>query len=122
MAKVLVISDVHGNKEQLKTLISENEFTHIIFCGDMIKDLEEINHPNIIKVRGNWDEWVIDRENLFDEEVVIEPSELDHVEILRKKREAQRKLNSEIPSSIIFTRDNLFACFIYKPIFIIFFA
>lgn len=72
MAKVLVISDVHGNKEQLKTLISENEFTHIIFCGDMIRDLEEINHPNIVKVKGNWDEWVIDRDNLFDEEVVVE--------------------------------------------------
>ena len=39
-------------------------------------------------------------EKVNDEEVVIEPSELDHVEILRKKREAQRKLNSEIPSSI----------------------
>ena len=72
MAKVLVISDTHGNKEQLKTLISENEFTHIIFCGDMIKDLDEINHPNIIKVKGNWDEWVIDRVNTFEEEVVIE--------------------------------------------------
>ena len=35
-----------------------------------------------------------------NEEGVVEPAELDHVEILRKKREAQRKLNSEIPSSI----------------------
>ena len=72
MAKILIASDTHGNKEQFKQLISENEFTHIIFCGDLLKDVEDINHNNLIKVKGNWDEWFIDNKNKLEEVVEIE--------------------------------------------------
>lgn len=72
MAKILVASDTHGNKEQLKSLLTEGDFTHLIFCGDMLKDLEDINFDNIIKVKGNWDEWVIDHKNTLEEVVEIE--------------------------------------------------
>ena len=72
MAKILVASDTHGNKEQLKNLLLEGDFTHLIFCGDMLKDLDDVNFENVIKVKGNWDEWVIDHKNKLEEVVEIE--------------------------------------------------
>lgn len=55
MTKILVVSDSHGNKNDLITLINETEFNYMFFLGDTLKDIEDLQVTNLIKVRGNWD-------------------------------------------------------------------
>lgn len=55
MKNVLVVSDSHGNKENLKTLIETGNYDYVFFLGDLISDVSEVKHNNLIKVRGNWD-------------------------------------------------------------------
>lgn len=55
MKKILVVSDSHGNSEALKTLVNEIKFDHMFFLGDTLRDVENLQVQNLIKVRGNWD-------------------------------------------------------------------
>ncbi len=55
MIKILVVSDSHGNSEDIKTLVNENEFNYMFFLGDTLLDVENLKLDNLIKVRGNWD-------------------------------------------------------------------
>ncbi len=54
MKNVLLISDSHGNKKGVEKLLSENNFDLILFTGDGLKDVENVN-TNIVKVAGNCD-------------------------------------------------------------------
>ena len=55
MIKILVVSDSHGNKNDLISLVNETEFNYMFFLGDTLKDVENLKVNNLIKVRGNWD-------------------------------------------------------------------
>lgn len=55
MTKILVVSDSHGNKEQLKKLIDTCTYDYMFFLGDVLSDLQGLNIKNLVKVKGNWD-------------------------------------------------------------------
>lgn len=59
MTKILVVSDTHGNKSELKKLILDNPCDYTFFLGDTTNDIDdvkkEIEIPNLYIVKGNWD-------------------------------------------------------------------
>lgn len=55
MTKILVVSDTHGNKDGLMEVVKTCKCEHVFFLGDLLKDVEELNIKNLVKVRGNWD-------------------------------------------------------------------
>ena len=54
MKKVLLISDSHGNKKGIEKLLNKEDFDLLLFAGDGLKDVENVN-KNIVKVAGNCD-------------------------------------------------------------------
>jgi len=55
MAKICLISDSHGYKNRVESLVYENDYDYIFFMGDGLRDFEDIDLNNIKKVSGNCD-------------------------------------------------------------------
>ena len=59
MTKILVVSDTHGSRLELKKLILDNPCEYTFFLGDIINDIDEVKQeieiPNLYIVKGNWD-------------------------------------------------------------------
>ena len=73
--KILVISDSHGNVENVNRAVNSVEFDHLFFLGDGIKDLGNLVYAdNVHFVRGNCD--------FFSSEKLEEMIELDGVRFL----------------------------------------
>lgn len=55
MTKILVVSDTHGNKDNLKKLVQSDSFEYVLFLGDCLSDVQGITTTNLCCVKGNWD-------------------------------------------------------------------
>lgn len=55
MGRILVLSDIHGEVELLKSIIKYEKHDKIIFCGDGLSDFYSISHQNEYAVPGNVD-------------------------------------------------------------------
>ncbi|MBR2467626.1 MAG: YfcE family phosphodiesterase [Clostridia bacterium] len=55
MKKILVVSDIHGNREDFCGLVESNQFDFIFFLGDLVADVQNLGLKNLHMVRGNWD-------------------------------------------------------------------
>lgn len=55
MKKILVLSDTHGVKNRVEKLLEKEKYDYILFLGDGLKDFDEYESENILKVRGNCD-------------------------------------------------------------------
>ncbi|MDY0396899.1 YfcE family phosphodiesterase [Virgibacillus halophilus] len=55
MYKVLIVSDSHGLKEQLKQIKERHEAEYLLHCGDSELDMDEDAMTGFLKVRGNCD-------------------------------------------------------------------
>lgn len=52
---ILVVSDTHGQKNLLETLIEKQSYDLVFFLGDGVRDFNDIEEDNILKVQGNCD-------------------------------------------------------------------
>lgn len=55
MTKIIVLSDSHGNKKRLESLLLQTEYDYVFFVGDGLGDIENFSESNIKKVCGNCD-------------------------------------------------------------------
>ena len=56
MKKILVVSDSHGHKSKIETLLETNNYDCVFFLGDGLKDLpNSFNNDFIFAVAGNCD-------------------------------------------------------------------
>lgn len=55
MNKVLILSDSHGLKDNIKMIIQRHEANDVIHCGDSELDYDAEELTQVIKVRGNCD-------------------------------------------------------------------
>lgn len=53
--KICVLSDSHGKKKSVFTLLWENKYDFVFYLGDGLKDMEDFEENKVIKVAGNCD-------------------------------------------------------------------
>lgn len=53
--KVLVVSDSHGNARRISDIIAGDNFSAVIFLGDVVRDIGSITRPELYCVKGNCD-------------------------------------------------------------------
>lgn len=54
--KILVLSDSHRRNQTIEDIIQLENPDCLIFCGDLLKDLKQLNFDiPVFKVKGNWD-------------------------------------------------------------------
>ena len=55
MKRIIIISDSHDSKNKIEEIIATEKYDYLFFLGDGIKDIEEKDQENILKVSGNCD-------------------------------------------------------------------
>ncbi len=55
MVKIIVLSDSHGNKKNLESLLETSNYNYVYYLGDGLRDIENFCETNIKKVCGNCD-------------------------------------------------------------------
>ena len=54
--KIIIISDSHGNHDNVEYVFNNHRFDYLFYLGDGITDLgNHINEPNVYYVKGNCD-------------------------------------------------------------------
>ena len=53
--KICMLSDSHGRKKSVFTLLYESDYDYIFYLGDGLKDMEDFDTKNVFKVCGNCD-------------------------------------------------------------------
>ena len=53
--KICMLSDSHGKKQSVFTLLYESDYDYIFFLGDGLKDMEDFDAKNVLKVCDNCD-------------------------------------------------------------------
>ncbi len=53
--KICMFSDSHGRKKRVFDLLYENKYDYVFYLGDGLKDVEDFEEKNVIKVCGNCD-------------------------------------------------------------------
>lgn len=55
MKKILVLSDVHGDRIKMNTILEKEKYDHVVFCGDGLGDIYSSVVKNLTVVCGNTD-------------------------------------------------------------------
>lgn len=55
MTKIILLSDSHGNRKKLESLLNGIKYDFVFFAGDGLGDIQNFDEINIKKVRGNCD-------------------------------------------------------------------